>query len=602
MGAYIWFPIEASISSCWIIYLSELQKLQQASHKLPPRLIAISTWLMINGLSILVLTHLSLQQHLYTVIVILLLCQLIYAIGALENISRNLLRFSYWHCKPLIIGLFTLFVFNLVTYTFALLLKGFYELLWQIKPLIISIALLLVFKAHNRDLYTAIVRYSHTPNLVFNSTLIIICAFLIVTALAGQISFSFSTLNTDFLSVFTISIVTTSILAIFFSRQVKSFVREHLLAQKYDYRSLWHEFNQFIYHEDDNINHYERASLAIGSLFDVKHTALWYRRDKQDLQLCCNLLSQPDQKGLDQLKDRLIDYFAEHPVYIFKQHEKNLLNNVTNNFWLAAPLYKELELQGILILENPPLLSEYNDEDQQLLEQACEQANYYLLQHQSDEELSELHLFDTYHQATAYIVHDLKTLQSQFSLLEKNAEKHKNKPSFIDDAIITIKHANQKIASLLERAQTRNLPSRTKINVADSIKKAVLQRKNYKPIPQYSYQQDSYCLGDADELETVLINLIKNAQEACASQDKIKIQLQQHSDKIEIDIQDTGVGMSERYLQEKLFKPFQSTKGVNGMGVGLYQCHKIIQSMAGHIQVSSKQNEGTTFSIFLPNL
>jgi hypothetical protein len=57
--------------------------------------------------------------------------------------------------------------------------------------------------------------------------------------------------------------------------------------------------------------------------------------------------------------------------------------------------------------------------------------------------------------------------------------------------------------------------------------------------------------------------------------------------------------MSEEFIQNQLFKPFQTTKK-KGLGIGLYQCKEIIAAHGGAIKVRSKQHEGTSFTIQLP--
>ncbi|NRB41277.1 MAG: GHKL domain-containing protein [Pseudomonadales bacterium] len=592
LHSYLWFPLESSIHCCWLIYLFQLQKLQK--QKINPHFpkIVLASWIAIVLLSVLP-GFISSPYYAYinNSIIILLLSQLIYATLMLENIARNLLRFAYWHSKPLIQGLFILFIFNLLSYTFALLLKGFYPLLWQLKPVVTLLALLLIIQAHRRDIYQAISLYSSKTPILFSSTLMVICCFFLITALAGQLSLYFSQSADSFLALLFIGIATTSILALFFSTQVRSFIREHVLAQKYDYRSLWQEFNAFLYQKEGTLNNYDRACLAIASLYDVKHAALWVQKTGGEMFCHSNFLTQvtPDSE----LTERLKQYLKNEPLYLFPANNESA-------FWLVTALYKDEKLQGMLLMEAPPLSSEFNAEDQQLLKQVCEQASFYLQQHQSDEELSELHLFDTYHQATAYIMHDLKTLKSQFSLLSKNAVKHKYKQGFIDDAIKTIEHADRKIGSLLQRTQLHKDKSNRLLDVKTILNKALSQRQRQNPAPSCLLAEDCFCQGDADDLETVFVNVIKNAQEACNSQDKIEITLCQQLEKITIHIHDSGIGMTEQYMREKLFKPFHSTKGVNGMGIGLYQCQKIIHAMAGTIEVISNKTDGSCFSIFIP--
>ena len=69
---------------------------------------------------------------------------------------------------------------------------------------------------------------------------------------------------------------------------------------------------------------------------------------------------------------------------------------------------------------------------------------------------------------------------------------------------------------------------------------------------------------------------------------------------IEIAIEDNGTGMSPEFINNDLFVPFESTKGVSGMGVGVYQSREYIRSIDGDIEVTSELGTGTRFKMFLP--
>ena len=67
-----------------------------------------------------------------------------------------------------------------------------------------------------------------------------------------------------------------------------------------------------------------------------------------------------------------------------------------------------------------------------------------------------------------------------------------------------------------------------------------------------------------------------------------------------MEIADTGKGMSEEFIQERLFKPFDSTKGLMGMGIGMYETREFVRSLGGEVFVKSTPEKGTVFRITLP--
>ena len=70
---------------------------------------------------------------------------------------------------------------------------------------------------------------------------------------------------------------------------------------------------------------------------------------------------------------------------------------------------------------------------------------------------------------------------------------------------------------------------------------------------------------------------------------------------VEIRFMDSGTGMSEEFVRDKLFHPFSSTKKF-GFGIGLFHCKEIVNALGGHIEVTSIVNQGTVFTISLPVL
>jgi signal transduction histidine kinase len=65
-------------------------------------------------------------------------------------------------------------------------------------------------------------------------------------------------------------------------------------------------------------------------------------------------------------------------------------------------------------------------------------------------------------------------------------------------------------------------------------------------------------------------------------------------------VSDTGAGMSRDFIQERLFKPFDTTKGSKGMGIGAYQVREYVQSLGGRVEVRSTLGKGTVVAMRLP--
>ena len=66
-----------------------------------------------------------------------------------------------------------------------------------------------------------------------------------------------------------------------------------------------------------------------------------------------------------------------------------------------------------------------------------------------------------------------------------------------------------------------------------------------------------------------------------------------------VEVADNGVGMTQEFVRERLFRPFQTTKS-QGMGIGVYESFQYVSAIGGSIHVESAPNAGTKFRVLLP--
>jgi two-component system NtrC family sensor kinase len=107
-------------------------------------------------------------------------------------------------------------------------------------------------------------------------------------------------------------------------------------------------------------------------------------------------------------------------------------------------------------------------------------------------------------------------------------------------------------------------------------------------------------LGNTNQMEQVLYNLLHNARDAIERDGRITLRTRLQGRFVQVDVEDTGCGMSEEQM-EKIFFPFYTTKEVGkGTGLGLSISYGIIKSFGGSIEVKSRLGKGTTFSLRIP--
>lgn len=105
--------------------------------------------------------------------------------------------------------------------------------------------------------------------------------------------------------------------------------------------------------------------------------------------------------------------------------------------------------------------------------------------------------------------------------------------------------------------------------------------------------------GHEERLERVIGHLVQNALDATPEEGRVWVSLVKRGDRAVVEVGDTGHGMSQEFIRERLFKPFQSTK-LAGMGIGAYESAQYIRELGGELQVDSQENKGTRITMILP--
>jgi putative PEP-CTERM system histidine kinase len=259
-------------------------------------------------------------------------------------------------------------------------------------------------------------------------------------------------------------------------------------------------------------------------------------------------------------------------------------------------------LVGFVVLAHARARREFDWEDIDLLRTAGSQVAGTLVQASDARRLAEARQFEGFNRLTAFLMHDLKNIAAQQSLLLQNAERHKGNPAFIDDMLATVANSVQRIGRLLEQLRGGAAPAaQGRVQLAAVIARAIGECRAQPPMPAFEPPADElWVRADADQLATVLGHVIRNAQDAAMAHGHVTLTLKRESGQAEIEIEDDGAGMDEDFIRNRLFKPFFTTKASRGMGIGAYQAREYVRSLGGSMHVDSSPGEGSVFTIRLP--
>ena len=269
--------------------------------------------------------------------------------------------------------------------------------------------------------------------------------------------------------------------------------------------------------------------------------------------------------------------------------------------WAVVPLVHFGKLAGLAVLARPRLPRALDWEDLDMLRVVGRQLASYLAEASSHQALAEGRQFEQFNRRFAFVMHDIKNLVSQLSILARNAERHADKPDFQADMVETLQSSVGKMNDLLARLSQHNKARHAPpvaIDIGEAVMKAVHAKRLIYPIDA-DLAPGMFAVADPARVETIIGHLVQNAIEATPDGQPVKITCRPQGSDIAIYITDNGIGMAEAFMSNQLFKPFESTKE-GGFGIGAYEARALATSMGGQLRVDSRQGKGTTFTLLLP--
>jgi putative PEP-CTERM system histidine kinase len=269
--------------------------------------------------------------------------------------------------------------------------------------------------------------------------------------------------------------------------------------------------------------------------------------------------------------------------------------------WAGIPLIHHDRLVGIVLLAAPEYRRPLDWEDFDLLRTAGRQAASSLAEAHGQQALSNAQRFEEFNRRFAFILHDVKNLVSQLSLLSRNAERHADNPDFRSDMIATLKGSVGKMNDLLARLSPRSGAGvqRLEPQPLRPILTAAITAKRGDHNVRLLGDTNLWTLADGVALEQAVGHLIQNAVEACSPTVPITVRVGAKDATVSIAIADKGVGMDADFVRNRLFQPFSSSKP-GGFGIGAFEARSLIAAMGGRLGVDSHPGKGTTFTILLP--
>jgi len=535
----------------------------------------------------------------------------------IEQLFRNTRPEKRWAVKYLYFGIGLLFTYDFFLYADALLFKQIDRDFWLARGFISAFAAPMVAIAAARNPSWS-VRVFVSRRVIFHATILIAAAIylLVMSAVGYYIKYYGGSWGRAAQVIFIFSAMAV-LVALLFSVHLRSrlrvFVSKHFFNYKYDYRDEWLRFIHTLSEGDLDDRIQERGVKAIADIVDSGGGTLWLRDDSSFYRASAQWQSSLNDTVLtgDSSLIRFLDerdWVIDLQEYALSPGLYDKLNISTGilsheDGWLIIPINFHSNLLGFILLTKPRAPRTINWEDRDLLKTAAQQVGSYLTLIQTTRALLEANQFEAFNRLSAFVVHDLKNLIAQLELVVKNAERHKHNPAFMDDAVKTIGNAVNKMSKLLAQLRKGRFEKgdNKQFFVEEAVAQAVNELYHYQPKPKLQIKSNYLRLvADKDRFTAVIVHLIKNAQEATNPQGSINVTVDQREGEAVIEIEDSGAGMDEDFIKNKLFRPFETTKGNAGMGIGVYETREYIKSLNGSMSVESQRDVGTRFTLRIP--
>ncbi|MFM1987592.1 MAG: hypothetical protein RJA99_549 [Pseudomonadota bacterium] len=273
--------------------------------------------------------------------------------------------------------------------------------------------------------------------------------------------------------------------------------------------------------------------------------------------------------------------------------------------WLVLPLLQQDELVAVAVLDRPHAPAIVDWEVRDLLKAAGRQAAGYLALRAAGERLAHAGRFESFNRMSAFVVHDLKTLVAQLSLMLGNAARHRADPAFQRDMLATVEHVVGRMQSLMDELGGATAASRERapVTIGTVVRAAIRARAGLRPAPLLEpidlSVDHAAVFADPRRLERVIGHLVQNAIEATPYDGRVTVRARVDGTDAVVEVADTGAGMSAEFVERRLFRPFASTKG-RGLGLGTFECSEYLRELGGRLEVRTAPGAGTTFVARLP--
>jgi putative PEP-CTERM system histidine kinase len=533
-----------------------------------------------------------------------------------EQLFRKVADDARWSSKPVCLGLACVFVFDLYMYSEALLFGRFDVDVRSVRGAAQLLAVPFFFIASRRSA-DWMTRLQVSRAAAFHSaTLILAGGYLLFMSAVGYYVRYFGGTWGRALQISLLIAGLAFLGALVFSGSLRSwlrvFVGKHFFSYRYDYREEWLQFTAMLSTKGSPQEVGALIVRGLARMVECPAGGLWTRDATGGPFTQVVRWNVPQVDDAEPAESSLASFLGTKGWVInldeFRDNPRLYGDLVlppwllaAPNAWVVVPLLAGDGLLGFVLLSRPRTAMALDWEVRDLLKTAGRQAAGYLAQMHATEALLEARKFEAFNRMSAFVVHDLKNIVTQLSLMLKNAERLHDNPEFQQDMLLTVESSLDKMRRLMLQLRegatppggSRGVELEPLVRRLEALAAGQGRRLHRRSMDKLATR------GHEDRLERVLGHLVQNALDATPASGEVWIAVSRYSGQVKVEVGDTGAGMSEDFVKTRLFRPFNTTKH-SGMGIGFYESHQYIRELGGSLQVDSKVGVGTVVTVALP--
>lgn len=538
------------------------------------------------------------------------------ALVLVEQLFRNLQEDSLWNAKPLCLGLGAAFLFDLYLFSHSVLFNSLDTDAASIRGAVHALVVpMLLLSITRRKDWVSTLRLSRKAAF-HSATLLVAGAYLLFISAVGYYVryFGGEWGRALQLGLVFMALVVLAILALSASvrARLRVYLGKHFFRYRFDYREEWLRFTQTLSAQRSPQQMGEQVIRGLADMLESPAGSLWMKRPNESV---FRQTARWNMAQCDEPEDEVssLCQFMLRTGWVINLEEYRSIPRRYDSLalpawlltlrkaWLIVPLCVGDELIGFVILASARTDVDVNWEVNDLLKTAGRQAASFLAQMQATEALLEVRKFDAFNRMSAFVVHDLKNIVTQLSLMMKNAQRLHANPEFQQDMLMTIENSLEKMRQLMLQLREGATPPGTAFGVdlgrvAQRIESGAAHRGRTLEL---SLAERVFARGHEERLERVIGHVVQNALDATDADGRVWLKVDRFGGQARVAVGDTGHGMSQDFIRDRLFKPFQTTKKA-GMGIGAYESFQYVQELGGTIDVKSEPDKGTEVTLLLP--